>query len=208
MPITRSNQDSIVRKPITHTASRAGAPTVSCHTARVTVRPMLRRAVLAAAAAGAAAALALGPSAPSFAAAGTTVVNTTNQAGYLVGGNGYQFRFVQGYITPLKTECTDPNGHNNYRNSGVQLIGAPGASAAVGVECIDVFGPHYFVGWAQGYSGNTFPSLTHVTTTVAASDQILLQLYYDVDAGVVHFTAIDETKQTSLVSAAVPAGPA
>jgi hypothetical protein len=140
MPTTTSIRASTVRKAIMHMASRAGTPALSRHTAKGNMRPILRGAALAVACTGAAA-LALGPNAPSFAAARTIVVSTTNQAGYQVGNNAYRFRFVQGVITLPLTGCTDQNNHNNYRNSGVQLIGASGANAAVGVECVNVFGP-------------------------------------------------------------------
>jgi hypothetical protein len=65
----------------------------------------------------------------------------------------------------------------------------------------------YFAGWAQGYSGNTFPSLT-LTAGAAAGDQILLQLYYDQATNFVHFTAVDQTTGKTLVSTAKPAGAA
>ena len=63
--------------------------------------------------------------------------------------------------------------------------------SAAGVACIDAFVPHYIVGWTLGYSGNMFPSLTHLKSAVAPGDEILLQLYYDQIE--VHFTAADNT---------------
>jgi hypothetical protein len=144
----------------------------------------------------AAAALVLGPSAVSFAN-----VNTSNQAGYQVGDNAYRFRFVQGVMTlPLLSQCSNLN----YTNSGVQLIGATGQSAAVGVQCS---GGHYFAGWLLSYAGNTFPTLAHLTP-VAGGDQILVQLYYDQTTNNVNFTAIDQTTGMTLVHAAAFAGSA
>jgi hypothetical protein len=183
------------------------AAAASILTAAGNMRPILRRIALAVVGTGAAAAMVLGSGAASFAAVNTTV-NTTNQAGYQVGNNAYRFRFVQGEMTLPLTGCADNNNHNNYRNSGVQLIGATGASAAVGAECINVFGPRYFVGWNLGYSGHTFPSLPHLTTAVAAGHQILVKLFYDQSTNFIHFSAVDKTTNTTLLSTAQSAGPA
>jgi hypothetical protein len=82
------------RRPNAKPARTAAA--VSRLSTAMNLRPILRRAAVAAAGTGAVAALALGPSTPSFAAARTTVVTATNQAGYLVGGNNWNFQVVQG----------------------------------------------------------------------------------------------------------------
>jgi hypothetical protein len=176
------------------TASLTGVRAVSRLTVAVTARPALRRAALAAAGTGAAAAMTLGPSTPSFAAT-IPIVNTTNQAGYLVGGNHYQFQKVSAVITLPPNGCSgDPNGRYNYRSSGVQLIGGgtmPGKSAAVGVECrhqVDSFG--WFLGFATGYLGNTFPGLSSTGVQLHDGDQIQLTISYDQGANSVHITAV------------------
>jgi hypothetical protein len=210
MPTTISTRESIARKAIMRMASQVGARIVCGLTARANVRPILRRAALAAAGAGAAAALALGPSTPSSAAA-IPIVNTNNQAGYLVGGNNWNFRLVQEVIKLPVTGCTGTNNHTNYLNSGVQLIGGgmhAGDNVAVGVACIiipNTFSDTYVAGWAEGYTGNTF-HLTHVMTSVAAGDQILVQLQYDVAGGIVQATAVDQTKNKTLFSQPVSVG--
>jgi len=184
-------------------ASRAAA-TVSRLSTGVNLRPIWRRAALAAAGTGAAAALALGPSVPSSAAA-IAIGPTNSQAGYLVGGNHYQFRYVQSVIT-LPSDCGHSDFHDNYRGSGVQLIGAPGRSVAVGVECIDIVDGGYFVGWAAGYSGNTFPHLTTTGVKVQAGQQIRLTLSYDHGHNVVSIRAADNTTGKTLLSALQPGG--
>jgi hypothetical protein len=54
--------------------------------------------------------------------------------------------------------------------------------------------------------GNTFPSLTHLTTSVAAGDQISLSLYYDQISNLVHFKAVDQTTGRPLVATVQPVG--
>jgi hypothetical protein len=173
-------------------ASRAAAAASRRSTAG-NLRPIFHRAALAAAGTGAAAALALGPSTPSLAAASTTAVTSTSQAGYLVGGNHYQFERVSAVITvPPGNGCTTNQFvADNYRRSGVQLIGSPGNNMAVGVECLHgLDAGYYYASWAAGYSGNTFPHLPTTTgIRVQAGNRIQLTLSYDKNH-TVHITAV------------------
>jgi hypothetical protein len=128
---------------------------------------------------------------PSLAA--QTAAVTGGPAAYLVGGNGYLFRFVGATLTQPTSGCTNFSG--NYGGSGVQLIGAPGPNVAVGLECRDFGqGPQYFAGYTSGYQGNKFPELQNHTATSFSgndADRILLQLYYDPRAATVKITAKD-----------------
>jgi hypothetical protein len=117
----------------------------------VNVWPILRRAALAAAGTGAAAALVLGPSTPSSAAA-IPVVTTTNQAGYLVGGNNWNFRIVQEVINLPATGCTGTNNHTNFRNSGVQLIGG---------------GTNPGKAWRSAWRASSFRTISRTRTSLA-----------------------------------------
>lgn len=122
-------------------------------------------------------------------AAQTAAVDPVKQAAYLVGGNGYLFRFVGATLTQPTSGCTNFSG--NYVRSGVQLIGAPGPNVAVGLECDN---GKYVAGYTSGYQGNKFPELQNLTTTSfpgTDADQILLQLYYDPRAATVKITAKD-----------------
>jgi hypothetical protein len=153
----------------------------------VNLRPILRRAALAAAGTGAAAALALGSSAPSFAAA-IPVVNTNNQAGYVAGNGSWNLRFVQTVVTlpsPTSPQYGCPfTSSPNYLESSLQLIGLPpGLNAAIGVTCRFFPFPDNFysyrLGWALGYAGSTDPALDNIVPLpLNAGDRILLQLYY------------------------------
>jgi YD repeat-containing protein len=186
------------------TLARAAA-TVSRLGTAVNLRPVLRRAALAAAGTGAAGALALGPSALSSAAA-VGIGPTNSQAGYLVGGNHYQFRYVQAVITPPTNGCTTNQlVADNYLRSGVQLIAGgtmPGSNVAVGVECLHgLDAGYYYAGWAAGYAGNTFPHLPTTGIRVQAGEHILLTLSYDQAHNVVSITAADNTTGKTLLSA-------
>ena len=122
-------------------------------------------------------------------AAQTAAVDPVKQAAYLVGGNGYLFRFVGATLTQPTSGCTNFSG--NYVRSGVQLIGAPGPNVAVGLECDN---GKYVAGYTSGYQGNKFPELQNLTTTSfpgTDADKILLQLYYDPRAATVKITAKD-----------------
>jgi hypothetical protein len=168
-------------------AALAGAAAAATSlTTGMHVRPILRRAALAAAGAGAAATLALGPSDPALAAA-IPIVNTTNQAGYQVGNHAWNFRYVQAVVTlPKATSpqfgCPVEVSHNNYLQSSLQLISATNLhNVAIGVNCHHFpGGPNvYHVNWAQDYSGNTNPNLNQLGPAVFAGDRILLKLYYN-----------------------------
>jgi hypothetical protein len=159
-----------------HVMSFEAVQAASILTAVGNIRPILRRVALAVVGTGAAATIVIGSSIASFAGVNTTV-NTSNQAGYQVGNNAYQFRFVNAEITvPSSANCTNPQSlNNNLINSGVQLIDATGKSAAVGLECVNVFGLRYFAGWNLNYQGNTFPSL-NLTSAVLPGHKVHLQL--------------------------------
>jgi hypothetical protein len=124
--------------------------------------------------------------------AGATI-DTTNQAGYQVGGPGHwSFRYIRAEFTVPQHACSS----DDFSRAGIQLAGKVD-SVAVGVACR---GSLPTAGYQFGYDGTTWSNTWTFTTKTLSDDLILASLYYDQGNNYVSMQETDLTTGQTLVN--------